>query len=73
MRLNDIKDNRRRAQIPRAHRPWHRLRRRQAGVAAAARARRRAAGVAIGGFEGGQMPLHRRLPKRGFDKWNRKD
>lgn len=30
-------------------------------------------GVAIGGFEGGQMPLHRRLPKRGFNKWNRKD
>jgi large subunit ribosomal protein L15 len=26
-------------------------------------------GVAIGGFEGGQMPLHRRLPKRGFNKW----
>ncbi|WP_294537432.1 50S ribosomal protein L15 [uncultured Rhodoblastus sp.] len=25
-------------------------------------------GVAIKGFEGGQMPLHRRLPKRGF--WN---
>jgi len=23
-------------------------------------------GVAIHGFEGGQMPLHRRLPKRGF-------
>ena len=30
-------------------------------------------GVAIGGFEGGQMPLHRRLPKRGYKKWNRKD
>ncbi|MEM1307827.1 MAG: 50S ribosomal protein L15, partial [Pseudomonadota bacterium] len=30
-------------------------------------------GVAIGGFEGGQMPLYRRLPKRGFSKWNRKD
>jgi len=30
-------------------------------------------GVAIGGFEGGQMPLHRRLPKRGFNKWQRKD
>lgn len=30
-------------------------------------------GVAIGGFEGGQMPLHRRLPKRGFSKWNRSD
>ncbi|HFQ15997.1 MAG TPA: 50S ribosomal protein L15 [Rhodobacteraceae bacterium] len=32
-------------------------------------------GVAIKGFEGGQMPLHRRLPKRGFNnpfakKWN---
>lgn len=23
-------------------------------------------GVSINGFEGGQMPLHRRLPKRGF-------
>lgn len=31
------------------------------------------AGVAIGGFEGGQMPLHRRLPKRGFNKWRPKD
>ena len=25
------------------------------------------AGVAVKGFEGGQMPLHRRLPKRGFN------
>ena len=25
-------------------------------------------GVAINGFEGGQMPLYRRLPKRGFNK-----
>ena len=24
-------------------------------------------GVALRGFEGGQMPLHRRLPKRGFN------
>jgi large subunit ribosomal protein L15 len=30
-------------------------------------------GVAIGGFEGGQMPLYRRLPKRGFNKPNRKE
>ena len=30
-------------------------------------------GVRIGGFEGGQMPLHRRLPKRGFNKCDRKD
>ena len=27
-------------------------------------------GVAIKGFEGGQMPIHRRLPKRGFKKPN---
>lgn len=25
-------------------------------------------GVAINGFEGGQMPLYRRLPKRGFNR-----
>ena len=30
-------------------------------------------GVRLGGFEGGQMPLHRRLPKRGFNKRNRKE
>lgn len=30
-------------------------------------------GVALGGYEGGQMPLYRRLPKRGFSKPNRKD
>ncbi len=30
-------------------------------------------GVAIGGYEGGQMPLYRRLPKRGFTKPNRKE
>ena len=30
-------------------------------------------GVAIKGFEGGQMPLYQRLPKRGFTKPNRKD
>src|ERR1044072_8082310 len=30
-------------------------------------------GVAVKGFEGGQMPLHRRLPKRGFSKPFRKD
>src|SRR6187431_181407 len=30
-------------------------------------------GVAIGGFEGGQMPLYRRLPKRGFTPINRRN
>ena len=30
-------------------------------------------GVAINGFEGGQMPLYRRLPKRGFkNRFNKK-
>jgi large subunit ribosomal protein L15 len=29
-------------------------------------------GVAIKGFEGGQMPLHRRLPKRGFTPPNQR-
>jgi len=28
-------------------------------------------GVAIGGYEGGQMPLYRRMPKRGFNKPNK--
>ena len=30
-------------------------------------------GVAIKGFEGGQMPIHMRMPKRGFNKYNAKD
>ena len=30
-------------------------------------------GVSIKGFEGGQMPLHRRLPKRGFNKPNARE
>ena len=30
-------------------------------------------GVAIKGFEGGQMPIHMRLPKRGFNNFTRKD
>lgn len=28
-------------------------------------------GVSINGFEGGQMPIHMRAPKRGFNKLNR--
>ena len=30
-------------------------------------------GVSINGFEGGQMPIHRRLPKRGFNNVFRKN
>ncbi|SMX46536.1 50S ribosomal protein L15 [Maliponia aquimaris] len=29
-------------------------------------------GVALNGYEGGQMPLYQRLPKRGFNKPNKK-
>ena len=32
----------------------------------------RAGGFRRGGFEGGQMPLHRRLPKRGFTSLSRR-
>ena len=38
-----------------------------------ARARRPAPASRIKGFEGGQMPLHRRLPKRGFTPPNARD
>jgi large subunit ribosomal protein L15 len=30
-------------------------------------------GVRLNGFEGGQMPIHRRMPKRGFNNIFRKD
>jgi large subunit ribosomal protein L15 len=30
-------------------------------------------GVALNGFEGGQLPIYRRLPKRGFNNVNRKE
>ncbi len=30
-------------------------------------------GVSINGFEGGQMPLHMRMPKRGFNAGNHKE
>jgi large subunit ribosomal protein L15 len=30
-------------------------------------------GVSINGFEGGQMPIHMRIPKRGFNALNSKD
>jgi large subunit ribosomal protein L15 len=72
MRLNDIKDN------PGARKMRVRVGRgigsgvgKQAGRGGKGQTAR--TGVAIGGFEGGQMPLHRRLPKRGFNKWRPKD
>jgi len=70
MRLNEIKDN------PGARKTRVRVGRgigsglgKQAGRGGKGQTAR--TGVAIGGFEGGQMPLHRRLPKRGFNSMDR--
>jgi large subunit ribosomal protein L15 len=65
MRLNDIKDNagsrKSRIRIGRGIGSGIGKTGGRGGKGQTARS-----GVAIGGFEGGQMPLHRRLPKRGF-------
>jgi large subunit ribosomal protein L15 len=65
MRLNEIKDN------PGASKARTRVGRgigsgkgKQSGRGGKGQTAR--SGVRIKGFEGGQMPLHRRLPKRGF-------
>ena len=72
MKLNEIRDN------EGATRPRMRVGRgigsgkgKQAGRGGKGQTAR--SGVAIKGFEGGQMPLHRRLPKRGFNKPNQRD
>src|SRR3984885_15211220 len=65
MKLNEIKDNRG------AH---YRAKRRGRGIgsgkgktsARGGKGQTARTGVALNGFEGGQTPLHRRLPKRGF-------
>ena len=65
MRLNELSDR------PGATKPKKRLGR---GVGSGlgktsgrgVKGQKARSGVAIKGFEGGQMPLHRRLPKRGF-------
>jgi large subunit ribosomal protein L15 len=71
MRLNELKDN------PGSRKLRVRVGRgigsgmgKQAGRGGKGQTAR--SGVRLGGFEGGQMPLHRRLPKRGFNKRNRK-
>ena len=70
MKLNEISDN-----------PGARKSRRRVGrgigsglgktAGRGQKGQRSRSGVAIKGFEGGQMPLHMRLPKRGFNKPNR--
>ena len=66
MKLNDIRDN------PGSSKERMRIGRgigsgkgKQAGRGGKGQTAR--SGVRIKGFEGGQMPLHRRLPKRGFN------
>src|SRR5262245_30845958 len=66
MNLNDIRDN------PGAH---YRAKRVGRGIGSGkgktsgrgGKGQTARSGVAINGFEGGQTPLHRRLPKRGFN------
>ena len=73
MKLNEIRDN------PGAH---YRAKRLGRGIgsgkgktsARGGKGQTARSGVALNGFEGGQTPLHRRLPKRGFNnKIFRKD
>src|ERR1700729_2619530 len=66
MKLNEVRDN------PGSSKPRMRVGRgigsgkgKQAGRGGKGQTAR--SGVRIKGFEGGQMPLHRRLPKRGFN------
>ena len=71
MRLNDIKDNpgsrKERVRIGRGIGSGMGKMGGRGGKGQTARA-----GVRLGGFEGGQMPLHRRLPKRGFNSLDRR-
>ncbi|MGH1368070.1 MAG: 50S ribosomal protein L15 [Maritimibacter sp.] len=71
MKLNELRDN------PGATKPRKRVGRgpgsgtgKMAGRGIKGQKSR--SGVAIKGYEGGQMPLYQRLPKRGFNKPNRK-
>ena len=64
--LHELAEPRRLPQEADARRPRHRLGQGQdRGPGGKGRTAR--SGVRIKGFEGGQMPLHRRLPKRGFN------
>ncbi|WP_137391462.1 50S ribosomal protein L15 [Rhodoligotrophos defluvii] len=66
MKLNELNDN------PGAR---HRAKRRGRGVGSGlgktsgrgVKGQKARSGVAVVGFEGGQMPIYRRLPKRGFN------
>ena len=65
MKLNELKDNQGATQArTRVGRGIGSGKGKQAGRGGKGQTAR--SGVRIKGFEGGQMPLHRRLPKRGF-------
>lgn len=71
MKLNELRDN------PGASKPRKRIGRgpgsgtgKMGGRGIKGQSSR--SGVAINGFEGGQMPIYRRLPKRGFTPPNQK-
>jgi large subunit ribosomal protein L15 len=72
MKLNEITDN------PGAHKERKRVGR---GIGSGlgktggrgGKGQKGRSGVAINGFEGGQMPIHRRMPKRGFNNIFRKE
>ena len=72
MKLNEIKDNDGATQYrTRVGRGIGSGKGKQAGRGGKGQTAR--SGVRIKGFEGGQMPLHRRLPKRGFTPPNALD
>ena len=70
MRLNEIKDN-----------PGARKKRARVGRGIGSgmgktsthgqKGQKARSGVAINGFEGGQMPIYRRMPRRGFNSRNK--
>ncbi|MEL6746678.1 MAG: 50S ribosomal protein L15 [Pseudomonadota bacterium] len=72
MRLNELRDN------PGANKPRTRVGR---GIGSGkgktggrgVKGQKSRSGVAIKGYEGGQMPIHMRLPKRGFNNPFRKN
>jgi len=71
MKLNELRDN------PGASRPKKRIARGPGSgkgktAGRGIKGQKSRSGVAINAYEGGQMPLYQRLPKRGFNKPNAK-
>ncbi len=72
MKLNQVRDNEgARKERTRVARGYGSTKGRTAGRGVKGQKSR--SGVAVNGFEGGQMPIYRRLPKRGFNNIFRLD